>query len=54
MDAAVFGHGWGICSSLIGWWEELWTVRYRENSRRIDLLARVLFPLFFIVFNIIV
>ncbi|KAL3078953.1 hypothetical protein niasHS_014735 [Heterodera schachtii] len=40
-------------TGLIGWWCELWTVRYREKSRRIDLLARVLFPLFFVLFNII-
>ncbi|KAI1722202.1 neurotransmitter-gated ion-channel ligand binding domain-containing protein [Ditylenchus destructor] len=35
------------------WWNHLWTVRYKEKSRRIDLLARILFPFFFIIFNII-
>uniref|UniRef100_A0A914CT09 Glutamate-gated chloride channel n=1 Tax=Acrobeloides nanus TaxID=290746 RepID=A0A914CT09_9BILA len=34
------------------WWARLWNIRYREQSRRIDLLSRFLFPLTFILFNI--
>uniref|UniRef100_A0A914CZF1 Uncharacterized protein n=1 Tax=Acrobeloides nanus TaxID=290746 RepID=A0A914CZF1_9BILA len=34
------------------WWARLWNIRYREQSRRIDLLSRFLFPLTFVLFNI--
>ncbi|WKX92823.1 hypothetical protein Q1695_010673 [Nippostrongylus brasiliensis] len=34
------------------WWDKVWKIRYKEHSRRIDLLSRVMFPLFFMLFNI--
>ncbi|TKR95100.1 hypothetical protein L596_009315 [Steinernema carpocapsae] len=34
------------------WWQRIWDVKYKEQSRKIDLLSRILFPLFFIIFNI--
>uniref|UniRef100_A0AC35GDH0 Uncharacterized protein n=1 Tax=Panagrolaimus sp. PS1159 TaxID=55785 RepID=A0AC35GDH0_9BILA len=34
------------------WWATLWNIRYRERSRRIDLLSRILFPVCFVLFNI--
>uniref|UniRef100_A0A915E9P1 Glutamate-gated chloride channel n=1 Tax=Ditylenchus dipsaci TaxID=166011 RepID=A0A915E9P1_9BILA len=43
----------GLFTRLGKWWRELWDVRYKEKSRRIDLLARILFPFFFIIFNVI-
>ncbi|CAD6197041.1 unnamed protein product [Caenorhabditis auriculariae] len=33
-------------------WSRMWYMRYTEHSRRIDLISRVMFPLFFIIFNI--
>ncbi|KAF8366079.1 hypothetical protein PRIPAC_83908, partial [Pristionchus pacificus] len=36
----------------LSWWGSLWQVKYREHSRRIDLISRVIFPLFFVIFNI--
>lgn len=36
------------------WWTTLWNIRYRERSRRIDLLSRILFPVCFMLFNITV
>ncbi|KAH7728678.1 glutamate-gated chloride channel [Aphelenchoides avenae] len=43
----------GPRSTFLRWWSDLWNVRYKEKSRRIDLLARILFPLFFLIFNMI-
>nr|AAD13405.1 putative glutamate-gated chloride channel alpha subunit [Haemonchus contortus] len=34
------------------WWDKIWKIRYKERSRRIDLISRVMFPLCFIIFNI--
>ncbi|KAE9549066.1 hypothetical protein FO519_007719 [Halicephalobus sp. NKZ332] len=34
------------------WWTTLWNIRYRERSRRIDLMSRILFPVCFMIFNI--
>ncbi|KAK0421082.1 hypothetical protein QR680_015052 [Steinernema hermaphroditum] len=34
------------------WWRRLWDVKYKEKSRKIDLLSRILFPVFFMLFNI--
>ena len=36
------------------WWTTLWNIRYRERSRRIDLMSRILFPVCFMIFNITV
>lgn len=41
-------------TALVIWWQEAWHNRYREKSKRIDLLARIMFPFFFLIFNIIV
>jgi hypothetical protein len=35
-------------------WHNLWFVRYPDMSQKIDLLARIFFPLLFLVFNAIV
>ncbi|KAL6729870.1 hypothetical protein Aduo_000884 [Ancylostoma duodenale] len=34
------------------WWDRLWRIKYKENSRRIDLISRVMFPSFFMIFNV--
>ncbi|KAK5981217.1 hypothetical protein GCK32_007642, partial [Trichostrongylus colubriformis] len=34
------------------WWDRVWKIRYKEQSRRIDLVSRVVFPLFFMIFNV--
>lgn len=39
---------------LIQWWLYLWRVRYKQHGQRIDLLARVIFPVCFLIFNFIV
>ena len=36
------------------WWRQFWYVKYNEHSRKIDLISRVMFPAFFIIFNITV
>lgn len=45
---------WWSNSRIACWWHDVWHSRYREKSRRIDLLARIMFPFFFVIFNIIV
>ncbi|KAI6195748.1 hypothetical protein M3Y94_01024100 [Aphelenchoides besseyi] len=40
-------------SGALEWWLFLWNVRYRENGQRIDLLARIIFPVAFVLFNLI-
>ncbi|CAJ0565619.1 unnamed protein product, partial [Mesorhabditis spiculigera] len=37
----------------VSWWHDTWHRKYRENSRRIDLISRALFPVFFIIFNLV-
>ncbi|CAI4229845.1 unnamed protein product [Auanema sp. JU1783] len=33
-------------------WQKLWISRDMEHSRRIDLISRIMFPVFFVIFNI--
>ncbi|KAI6170028.1 hypothetical protein M3Y98_01196800 [Aphelenchoides besseyi] len=40
-------------SGALEWWLFLWNVRYRANGQRIDLLARIIFPAAFVLFNLI-
>jgi hypothetical protein len=44
-------HGTNRSETLCECWYRYWNVKYRHKAKRIDVLARICFPIAFIVFN---